>query len=66
MKLKPIDLLTLVIWVIAVMIWVVRLAGDAISGRVGSTGVNITLAAVWIASLCVMLYRYWKGRKGKE
>ena len=56
----------LVIWVIAVVIWVVRLVSDAISGRMGSAGVNITLAVVWIASLCVMLYRYWKGRKGKE
>lgn len=66
MKLKPIDLLALVIWVIAVAIWVARLAGDAMSSRTGSAGVNITLAAAWIASLCVMLYRYWKGRKGKE
>lgn len=66
MKLKPIDLLTLVIWAVAVAVWVARLAGGAISGRVGSAGVNITLAAVWIASLCVMLYRYWKGRKDKE
>ncbi len=48
------------------MIWAVRLASDAISGRTGTVGVNITLAAVWIASLCVMLYRYWKGRKGKK
>ena len=66
MKLKPADLVMLVIWVIAVVIWVVRLVSDAISGRMGSAGVNITLAVVWIASLCVMLYRYWKGRKGKE
>ena len=66
MKLKPIDLLTLVIWVIVVTIWVVRLASDAISGRMGSTGVNTTLAAIWIASLSIMLYRYWKGRKGEE
>lgn len=63
-KLKPIDLVTLVIWVIAVAIWVARLVGDSISGRTGTAGVNITLAAVWIASLCVMLYRYWKDRKG--
>lgn len=66
MKLKPADLVMLVIWVIAVAIWVVRLVGDAISGRMGSAGVNITLAIVWIASLCVMLYRYWKGRNGKK
>lgn len=66
MKLKPADLLMLVVWVIVVAIWVVRLVSDAISSRTGSAGVNITLAAAWIASLCVMLYRYWKGRKGKE
>lgn len=66
MKLKPVDLLMLVIWVVVVAIWVARLAGNAMSGRTGSEGVNITLAAAWIASLCVMLYRYFKGRKGKE
>lgn len=66
MKLKPVDLLMLVIWVIVVTIWVVRLVGGAMTGRQGTPGVNITLAVVWIASLCVMLYRYWKGREGKE
>lgn len=66
MKLKPIDLLTLVIWVIAVAIWVARLVNDSISGRTGTAGVNITLAAVWLVSLCIMFYRYFKGRKGKE
>ena len=66
MKLKPIDLLTLAVWGIAAAIWVARLAGGAMTGRQGTPGVNITLAVVWIASLCVMLYRYWKGRKEKE
>lgn len=66
MKLKPVDLLMLVIWVVVVAIWVVRLVGDTMSGRTGSEGVNITLAVVWIASLSVMLYRYWKGRKGEK
>ena len=64
--LKPVDLLTLVIWVIAVAIWAARLVGDAVSGRTGSAGVNITLSVVWLASLSGMLYRYWKSRKGKK
>ena len=66
MKLKPVDLLTLVIWVIAVAIWAARLVGDAVSGRTGSAGVNITLAVVWLASLSGMLYRDWESRKGKK
>ena len=66
MKRKPVDLAMLVIWAVAVTIWVVRLAGDAMSGRQGTPGVNIALAVVWLASLCVMLYRYWKGRKDKS
>ena len=50
-KLKPVDLSMLVIWAIAVTVWVIRLAGDAMSGRQGTPGVNITLTVVWIASL---------------
>ncbi len=65
-KLKPVDLSMLVIWAIAVTVWVIRLAGDAMSGRQGTPGVNITLTVVWIASLCVMLYRYLRGRKDEN
>lgn len=65
-KLKPVDLSMVIIWAAAVTIWVVRLIGGVATGSMGTPGVNITLAVVWIASLCVMLYRYWKGRKGEE
>lgn len=65
-KLKPADLAMLIIWAAAAAVWAARLVNDAVSGRQGTAGVNITLALVWIASLCVMLYRYWKGRKGEE
>lgn len=65
-KLKSIDLATLIIWAAAVTVWVVRLVGGAVTGRMGTPGVNTALAVVWIASLCVMLYRYFKGRKGEK
>ena len=65
-KLKPVDLATLIIWAVAATVWVVRLVSGAMTGRQGTPGVDITLAAVWTASLCVMLYRYMRGREGKE
>ena len=66
MKLKPVGLLTLVVWGIVSALWIVRSIYNAVSGMEGTPWFNVLLAAIWFASFCVMLYRYWKGRKGKE
>ncbi len=66
MKLKSVDLVTVIIWAVASAIWVVKLVRLAMSGSAGPAGYNIFLALLWVASFCVVLYRYWKGRKGKE
>ncbi len=66
MKLKPVGLLTLVVWGIVSVLWIGRSIYNAVSGMEGTPWFNVLLAAIWFASFCVMLYRYWKGRKGKE
>ena len=66
MKLKPIDLLTLVIWGIMSVLWIVRCIDCAVLGTGGMPWFNILLAVAWAAGFCIMLYRYWKSRKGRE
>lgn len=66
MKLKPVGLLALVVWGIVSVLWIGRSIYNAVSGMEGTPWFNVLLAAIWFASFCVMLYRYWKGRKGKE
>jgi len=62
-KLKPVGLLTLVIWGVATASWIVLCVRNTASGS--STGFYIFLAVLWAASFCIMLYRYLKGRKSK-
>ena len=66
MKLKTVDLLTLVIWGIVSAVWIVRYVYFAVPGIAGTPWFNIFLAVIWVVSFCIMLYRYWKGLKGRE
>jgi len=62
-KLKPIGLLTLVIWGVATVAWIVLCVRNIQAGS--SAGWYIFLAVLWVASFFIMLYRYFKGRKSK-
>ncbi len=66
MKLEAVGLLTLVIWGITSALWIGRSIYNAASGAEGTPWFNAILAVVWLAGFCVMLYRYWKGRKGEK
>lgn len=66
MKLKSVDLVTVIIWAVASLVWIVKLVQLAMSGSAGPAAYNIFLAALWLASFCIVVYRYLKGRKSKE
>jgi len=63
MKLQPVGLLTLVIWGVATASWIVLCVRSILAGS--SAGWYIFLAVLWASSFCIMLYRYFKGRKSK-